>query len=74
MVDIGNPNSVTDAGVGFHVRTVIGTFLNVKINCGDCEDTKFVQQILKKGQQLVDDSQSIRRRNYENNKFKNKIT
>ena len=30
-------------------------FLNVKINCGDCEDNKFVEDILKKGQQLVDD-------------------
>ena len=58
MADIGNPNSVTDAGVGaLCARTaVIGAFLNVKINCGDCEDTKFVEDILKKGQQLVDDS------------------
>tara|TARA_B100000683_G_scaffold118475_1_gene116499 strand:+ start:382 stop:2076 length:1695 start_codon:yes stop_codon:yes gene_type:complete len=58
MVDIGNPNSVTDAGVGaLCARTaVIGAFLNVKINCGDCEDTKFVEQILEKGQQLIDDT------------------
>ncbi|MDG2058627.1 MAG: glutamate formimidoyltransferase, partial [Flavobacteriales bacterium] len=40
MAEIGNPNSVTDAGVGaLCARTaVIGAFLNVKINCGDCED------------------------------------
>ena len=57
MADFGNPNSVTDAGVGaLCARTaVIGAFLNVKINCGDCEDNKFVEDILKKGQQLVDD-------------------
>ena len=58
MADFGNPNSVTDAGVGaLCARTaVIGAFLNVKINCGDCEDTKFVEQILEKGQQLVEES------------------
>ena len=58
MAEIGNPNSVTDAGVGaLCARTaVIGAFLNVKINCGDCEDKKFVDDILKRGQQLVDDT------------------
>ena len=58
MAEFGNPNSVTDAGVGaLCARTaVIGAFLNVKINCGDCEDKAFVEDILKKGQQLVDDT------------------
>ncbi|MEE2699774.1 MAG: glutamate formimidoyltransferase [Bacteroidota bacterium] len=56
MADFGNPNSVTDAGVGtLCARTaVIGAFLNVKINCGDCEDKSFVEDILKKGQELVE--------------------
>lgn len=56
MADFGNPNSVTDAGVGaLCARTaVIGAFLNVKINCGDCEDKAFVEEILTKGQALVD--------------------
>ena len=56
MADFGNPNSVTDAGVGaLCARTaVIGAFLNVKINCGDCEDKAFVTDIKKRGQQLVD--------------------
>jgi glutamate formiminotransferase/formiminotetrahydrofolate cyclodeaminase len=56
MAEIGNPNSVTDAGVGaLCSRTaVIGAFLNVKINCSDCGDKKFVKDILKKGQKLVD--------------------
>lgn len=56
MADFGNPNSVTDAGVGaLCARTaVIGAFLNVKINCGDCEDKAFVEDILTKGQALVD--------------------
>jgi glutamate formiminotransferase/formiminotetrahydrofolate cyclodeaminase len=58
MAEIGNPNSVTDAGVGaLCARTsVIGAFLNVKINCADYEDKKFVKDITKKGQQLVDDA------------------
>ena len=56
MAEIGNPNSVTDAGVGaLCARTaVIGAFLNVKINCGDYEDKTFVKDILEKGQKLVD--------------------
>ena len=58
MAEFGNPNSVTDAGVGaLCARTaVIGAFLNVKINCGDCEDKDFVADILDRGQQLVDDT------------------
>ena len=61
MADSGNPNSITDAGVGaLCARTaVIGAFLNVKINCGDCEDKAFVEDILKKGQQLVDDASAL---------------
>ena len=58
MAEFGNPNSVTDAGVGaLCARTaVIGAFLNVKINCGDCEDKAFVKDILKRGKQLVNDA------------------
>ena len=56
MANFGNPNSVTDAGVGaLCARTaVIGAFLNVKINCGDCEDKAFVTDIMERGQELVD--------------------
>jgi len=58
MAEIGNPNSVTDAGVGaLCARTsVIGAFLNVKINCADYEDKKFVKDITEKGQKLVDEA------------------
>ena len=58
MAEFGNPNSVTDAGVGaLCARTaVIGAFLNVKINWGDCEDNAFVDDILERGQKLVDDT------------------
>ena len=61
MADFGNPNSVTDAGVGaLCARTaVMGAFLNVKINCGDCKDKSFVSDILKRGKKLVEDACSL---------------
>lgn len=54
MAEFGNPNSVTDAGVGaLCARTaVIGAFLNVKINCGDYNDKAFVDDIIKRGNEL----------------------
>ena len=56
MAEFGNPNSVTDAAVGaLCARTAVrGAFLNVKINCGDCQDKEFVNEILAKGQSIVD--------------------
>jgi len=64
MAEFGNPNSVTDAGVGaLCARTaVIGAFLNVKINCVDCEDKSFVKDILKRGQQLVDNACALEKK------------
>ena len=55
MAEIGNPNSVTDAGVGaLCARTaIIGAFLNVKINCKDFDDTEFVTDILAKGEAVM---------------------
>ncbi len=51
MAEYGNPNSVSDAGVGaLCARTaVMGAYLNVKINCADLEDKTFVDDILKRG-------------------------
>ena len=56
MAEVGNPNSVTDAGVGaLAARSgVMGAFLNVKINTADLEDKSYVKDILKKGQALQD--------------------
>ena len=55
MAEIGNPNSVTDAGVGaLCARTaVIGAYLNVKINCKDFDDTVFVTDILAKAEAVM---------------------
>lgn len=48
MVEIGNPNSVTDAGVGaLCVRSaVMGAHLNVKINAASLKDVEFKDHIL----------------------------
>ncbi len=54
MVDIGNPNSITDAGVGaLCARTaVLGAVMNVRINAGGIKDSSFTQDLLQKAAQL----------------------
>lgn len=54
MAESGNPNSVSDAGVGALCArsAVMGAFLNVKINCTGYEDVNFVRQILETGQRM----------------------
>jgi glutamate formiminotransferase/formiminotetrahydrofolate cyclodeaminase len=54
MADTGNPNSVTDAGVGaLSARAgVRGAFLNVKINASGFADKAFVDDILAKGEAI----------------------
>lgn len=56
MAESGNPNSVTDAGVAALAArsSVIGAFLNIKINTADLDDKTFSQDILSRGQDLVD--------------------
>jgi glutamate formiminotransferase len=54
MAEIGNPNSVSDAGVGaLAIRSCVkGAFLNVKINSGDLEDIAFVQTVSKNAMEI----------------------
>jgi glutamate formiminotransferase / formiminotetrahydrofolate cyclodeaminase len=54
MAISGNPNSVSDAGVGaLCVRAgVLGAFLNVRINAGAYDDKAFVSEIIAKGKDL----------------------
>ena len=56
MVEKGNPNSVTDAGVGaLAARSgVYGAYMNVRINTADLEDKTFVEDILKKSKDIFD--------------------
>lgn len=56
MAEIGNPNSVSDAGVGALAACagVRGAYLNVKINAGSYEDKEFVDEILAKAKEIND--------------------
>ena len=55
MAEIGNPNSITDAGVGaLCSRTaVLGAFLNVKINASGLNDASFVKNIMGKATEIA---------------------
>lgn len=61
MAEIGNPNSVTDAGVGaLCARAAVhGAFLNVKINSGDLDDKTFVEDILAKGTEMINKADAL---------------
>ena len=54
MAEIGNPNSVSDAGVGAlaAVAGVRGAHLNVKINASGLEDKNFVNSVLKESSEI----------------------
>lgn len=56
MAEIGNPNSVSDAGVGALAArsAVLGAHLNVKINCGSVKDQTFVSEVQAKATALAD--------------------
>ncbi|MEE9439189.1 MAG: glutamate formimidoyltransferase [Saprospiraceae bacterium] len=59
MAQKGNPNSVSDAGVGALAcrAAVHGAYLNVKINCTDFEDKKFVKKAMDKANKMLKDSE-----------------
>jgi glutamate formiminotransferase/formiminotetrahydrofolate cyclodeaminase len=61
MAKIGNPNSVSDAGVGaLALRSAaIGAFLNVKINAGGLNDEEFKNTLLSKANQLVEEVKAM---------------
>lgn len=54
MAETGNPNSVSDAGVGaLCVRSaVMGAFMNVRINASGYEDKNYVNDIISKGKEI----------------------
>lgn len=55
MATHGNPNSVTDAGVGALAArsAVMGAFLNVKINSAGLKDKAVAQSFIDKGNEIV---------------------
>jgi glutamate formiminotransferase/formiminotetrahydrofolate cyclodeaminase len=54
MAETGNPNSVSDAGVGALCArsAVMGAFMNVRINAAGYDDKKFVDDIIAKGKEI----------------------
>ena len=61
MAEIGNPNSVSDAGVGaLCARTaVLGAFLNVQINAAGLSDKQLAADKIAAGQRLADAAQQM---------------
>ena len=56
MAETGNPNSVSDAGVGaLCARTsVMGAFMNVRINAAGYDDAGYVKDIVARGNEIQD--------------------
>jgi glutamate formiminotransferase/formiminotetrahydrofolate cyclodeaminase len=54
MAENGNPNSVSDAGVGALCArsAVLGAFLNVKINAASLKDRGYADEIVARGVDL----------------------
>ncbi len=61
MAETGNPNSVTDAGVGALAArsAVIGAFLNVKINASGLHDRAYVEKVLAEGNRLQESAMAM---------------
>lgn len=61
MAEIGNPNSVSDAGVGALCAraAVMGAHLNVKINVADLKDEDFKKNILSKAAKIEQKAQEL---------------
>lgn len=61
MVENGNPNSVTDAGVGALCAraAVLGAVMNVRINAGGIKDKNFTQKMLSKANELEAETENL---------------
>jgi glutamate formiminotransferase/formiminotetrahydrofolate cyclodeaminase len=55
MVETGNPNSVTDAGVGALCAraAVTGAYLNMKVNGSSLKDKQFLEEIMKRAEGML---------------------
>jgi glutamate formiminotransferase/formiminotetrahydrofolate cyclodeaminase len=58
MAEIGNPNSISDAGVGALCArsAVIGAYMNVRINSAELKDEVFKKEILAKAEKIKNDA------------------
>lgn len=55
MVEKGNPNSLSDAGVGALCArsAVLGAFMNVRINTQDYNDKKYAEDMVNRGREIA---------------------
>jgi len=62
MAENGNPNSVSDAGVGAlcALTAVEGAFLNVKINAAGINDKAFTNDLINKGEEMAQKAKGCR--------------
>ncbi len=62
MAETGNPNSVSDAGVGAlsTLTAVEGAFLNVKINAQGIDDKDFANNLIKKAEEILEKSRKAK--------------
>ena len=62
MAENGNPNSVSDAGVGAlcALTAVEGAFLNVKINAAGIHDKNFTQELIAKAEEIMQKTRACR--------------
>jgi glutamate formiminotransferase/formiminotetrahydrofolate cyclodeaminase len=67
MALMGNPASVSDAGVGILCArlAVEGAYLNVRINCAGFEEVDYTERVLSEGQELLSAANLLERETME---------
>lgn len=63
MVETGNPNSVTDAGVGaLCARAAVrGAYMNIQVNTSGLDDKDFAAQVLEEGRKMAEQADKMER-------------
>jgi glutamate formiminotransferase/formiminotetrahydrofolate cyclodeaminase len=61
MAESGNPNSITDAGVGAICASaaISGAFLNVKINASGLTDNTFARKLITEGNVIQEKAKAL---------------
>jgi glutamate formiminotransferase/formiminotetrahydrofolate cyclodeaminase len=64
MAETGNPNSVSDAGVGaLCARAAVhGALLNVKINAATYSDKRYTARKLQKGKEMLEKAKEMEKK------------
>ena len=60
MAEIGNPNSISDAGVGAIccLTAIKGAYLNILINVAGLKDKSWADNILSDASQIIENAQN----------------